>query len=104
MALGHKDVKLSELLHVVDGELDVSLNLHIAKIRTVHGHHTSTQLGAHTEGDAFTDADRKIVAHFLVSSVFPDILLLHARVRLVRMRSKIAVQVEWTVLDGEARS
>lgn len=47
-ALSHKDVKLSELLDVVDGELDVSLNLHIPKVPAVHGHHTSTQLGAHT--------------------------------------------------------
>lgn len=45
-ALSHKDVELSEPLHIVDGELDVSLNLHISKVPTVHGHHTSAQLGA----------------------------------------------------------
>lgn len=47
-ALGHKDVKLSEPLDVVDGELDVSLNLHGPKVPAVHGHHTATQLRAHT--------------------------------------------------------
>lgn len=44
--LSHKDVKLSQPLNVVDGELDVSLNLQVAKVPTVHGHHTSIQLGA----------------------------------------------------------
>lgn len=41
-ALGHKNVELSELLDVGDGELDASLNLH--EVAAVHGHHASTQL------------------------------------------------------------
>ena len=44
--LGHEDVKLSELLNVVDGELDISLNLNVPKVSAVHGHHAPTQLGA----------------------------------------------------------
>lgn len=44
--LSHKDVKLSEPLNVVDGELDVSLNLQVPKVPAVHGNHASTQLGA----------------------------------------------------------
>lgn len=44
-ALGHKDVELSELLHIVDGEMDVSPNLHIPEVAAVHGHHATTQLG-----------------------------------------------------------
>lgn len=41
LTLSHKDVEFSQLLDVVDGEYDVSLNL---QVPTVHGHHTSTQL------------------------------------------------------------
>lgn len=46
LALSHKDVKLSEALNVVNGELDAPLDLHIPEVTAVHGHHTSTQLGA----------------------------------------------------------
>lgn len=47
VALSNKDVKLAELLNVVDGKLDVALDLH--EVAAVHGHHASTQLRAQKE-------------------------------------------------------
>ena len=45
LALRHKDVELCELLDIVDGELDVTRDLDVAKVPAVHGHNTATPLG-----------------------------------------------------------
>lgn len=44
MTAGHKDVKLSQPLDVVDGELDAPLHLQVPVVAVVQGHHTSTHL------------------------------------------------------------
>lgn len=50
---GHKDVELSQLLDVVDGELDVSLHLQVPVVAVVQGHHTSTHLQANESPNVF---------------------------------------------------
>lgn len=44
VATGHKDVKLPQLLDVVDGELDASLHLQVPVVTVVQSHHTSAHL------------------------------------------------------------
>lgn len=44
MTAGHEDVKLSQPLDVVDGELDASLHLQVPVVAVVQGHHASTYL------------------------------------------------------------
>ena len=54
LALRHKDVELCELLDIVDGELDVSSDVHIANFPAVHGHHTATPLGTNRQAQINT--------------------------------------------------
>lgn len=44
LTASHEDVKLSQPLNVVDGELDAPLNLQVPIFPAVQGHHASTQL------------------------------------------------------------